>query len=81
MTHTHSKNRVPFYVEPREGEVFWKGEIHTVTKFKYSTYALNNDTLCLYKHHKDEEGHIWSTCIVIIPLTNIEMFLPDSEQD
>ena len=80
MTHTHSKNTVPFYVEPREGEVFWKGETPSTTKFEYSTYALNNDTLCLYKHHKDEEkGHIWSTCIAIIPLANIEMFLPDSE--
>ena len=79
MTHTHSINKVSFYVEPREGEVFWKGETPRTTKFKYSTYALNNETLCLYKHHKDEKGHIWSTCIAIIPLANIEMFLPDLE--
>lgn len=78
MTHTHSKNKVPFYVEPREGEVFWKGETPRTTKFEYSTYSLNNDTLCLYKHHIDKEkGHIWSTCVVIIPLANIAMFIPD----
>ena len=84
MTHTHSKNTVPFYVEPKEGEVFWKGETPRTTKFEYSTYALNNETLCLYRHHKNEKGHstsIWSTCIAVIPLANIAMFLPELEQN
>lgn len=78
MTHTYSKNKVPFYVEPKEGEVFWKGETPKTTKFEYNKYALNNDTLCLYRYYKNEEtDYIGSTCIAVIPLANIAMFIPD----
>ena len=81
MNHTYSKNRTPFYVEPREGKIYWKTEEFQQTEFEYSTYSINNETLSLYKHHKDEEGHIWSNCIAIIPLDNIVMFIPDLEDN
>lgn len=81
MNHTHSKNQSSFYVKPREGKIYWKTEKFQQTKFVYSTYSLNNEALSLYKHHRDEEGHIWSTCIAIIPLNNIAMFVPHLEDD